>query len=291
MEKKNYTVILVPHAQAKFRKFQVSGLQVRLATAVLVALGVSSAYVTWSYLTTPIDEEQVEHLRQENLKLKEINLSFEQDIRHLQSDLETYEERTRQLAIVAGLDSVAGRESGLGGAITAEELSPDGTVLIRGRLVRLADDLNLVEESFEERLRWMSSVPAVSPVRGLFTSPYGTRQDPITGRRAFHQGVDISAAPGRAVVASADGIVVRSGRIGPLGNAVYISHGYGLTTRYGHLSKLAVEPGQEIERGDVVGYVGNTGRSTGYHLHYEVRRDGKPVNPLGYILDRATRGP
>jgi murein DD-endopeptidase MepM/ murein hydrolase activator NlpD len=87
------------------------------------------------------------------------------------------------------------------------------------------------------------------------------------------------------VLAAADGIVVQAERNGRLGKAVYLSHGYGLTTRYGHLSRFNVTPGQRVKRGDTIGYVGNTGRATGYHLHYEVRLDGRPVNPLGYILD------
>ena len=85
--------------------------------------------------------------------------------------------------------------------------------------------------------------------------------------------------------ASADGIVMRAGMIGGLGNAIYLAHGYGVTTRYGHMSKVEVRPGQRVKRGDIIGRVGNTGRSTGYHLHYEVRQDGQPVNPLVYILD------
>jgi murein DD-endopeptidase MepM/ murein hydrolase activator NlpD len=87
------------------------------------------------------------------------------------------------------------------------------------------------------------------------------------------------------VRAAADGIVVRAGRIGSLGKAVYVAHGFGLTTRYGHLSKIAVQAGQQVRRGDVLGNVGSTGRSTGYHLHYEVHLDGRPVNPVAYILD------
>ena len=90
--------------------------------------------------------------------------------------------------------------------------------------------------------------------------------------------------------ASADGIVLVAGEQGGLGKAVFLAHGYGLTTRYGHMSAITVRPGQRVKRGDVVGRVGSTGRSTGYHLHYEVRVDGDPVNPLAYILDDTTAG-
>ncbi len=129
-------------------------------------------------------------------------------------------------------------------------------------------------------------MPTVTPTGGLFTSGFGVRRDPVNGRPAFHAGLDIAAPPGRAVNATADGVVVLAGPHGDLGNAVMISHGFGLTTRYGHLSATAVQAGQRVHRGDVLGYVGNTGHSTGYHLHYEVVKDGQAVNPLGYILDR-----
>jgi murein DD-endopeptidase MepM/ murein hydrolase activator NlpD len=102
--------------------------------------------------------------------------------------------------------------------------------------------------------------------------------------------VDIAAAPGQPVRASADGIVVEAGEVNGLGRAVYVAHGFGVTTRYGHMSRIDVRPGQRVKRGDIVGRVGNTGRSTGYHLHYEVRVDGDPVNPLAYILDDTAAG-
>jgi murein DD-endopeptidase MepM/ murein hydrolase activator NlpD len=120
------------------------------------------------------------------------------------------------------------------------------------------------------------------------TSGFGYRSDPMTHGPGIHQGVDIAASPGQPVHASAEGIVVRAGEVTGLGLAVYVAHAYGISTRYGHLSHVDVQPGQRVHRGDVVGRVGNTGRSTGYHLHYEVRVDGAAVNPLGYILDDAS---
>ena len=113
------------------------------------------------------------------------------------------------------------------------------------------------------------------------------RARPITGQRAYHSGVDISAPPGKPVKASAEGVVTKTEQYGGLGRAVFVAHGFGVTTVYGHLSRITVTPGQRIERGTIVGLVGNTGRATGYHLHYEVQVNGQPTNPLAYILDRA----
>ena len=112
--------------------------------------------------------------------------------------------------------------------------------------------------------------------------------NPITGQRAFHSGVDISAQPGKPVKASAAGVVIRTEEYGGLGRAVHVAHGFGITTVYGHLSRLTVTPGQRLNRGDIVGLVGNTGRATGFHLHYEVQVNGEAVNPLTYMVDRAT---
>ena len=156
---------------------------------------------------------------------------------------------------------------------------------MQGRLRQIDGTLKAVEARLHQRARWISQTPAITPVKGILTSGFGYRSDPVTHGRGDHQGVDIAAAPGQPVRASADGIVMRAGTIGGLGKAIYLAHGYGVTTRYGHMSKVEVRPGQRVKRGDIIGRVGNTGRSTGYHLHYEVRQDGQPVNPLVYILD------
>ena len=161
---------------------------------------------------------------------------------------------------------------------------------LKERTSQLAGTLNAVEARLNERVRWISATPAIAPVKGIFTSGFGVRADPMTHGRGDHQGVDIAAAPGQPVRASADGVVIRAAEIGGLGQAVFIAHGFGVTTRYGHMSRIEVRPGQRVKRGDIVGRVGNTGRSTGYHLHYEVRVDGDPVNPLAYILDDTAAG-
>jgi murein DD-endopeptidase MepM/ murein hydrolase activator NlpD len=282
---KYHTVILVPHARAKLRKWRVSNLQITVALTAAFALTVTAAFVLFSFFAGGVDSVQVDRLRSQNDSLREANLAFEQSIADLQGKLGDYESRTRKLAIVAGLDGAEGAEAGIGGAFLD---SSDGTDIsfLEYRADRLDGRLDRVEQKLEERMRWISSVPSITPVRGILTSGFGSRRDPITGRRTQHPAIDIAAPPGREVVASADGIVTRAGRIGGLGNAVYLSHGFGLTTRYGHMSKLEVRPGERVERGQVIGHVGSTGRSTGFHLHYEVHVDGEAMNPVGYLLDR-----
>ena len=128
------------------------------------------------------------------------------------------------------------------------------------------------------------SVPSLKPVANLnFSSFYGVRSDPFRGTAAMHAGVDIPGPMGTPVYATADGIVERAGWTGGYGNLVELEHGKGLETRYGHLSKIMVAQGQRVKRGDVIALMGSTGRSTGSHLHYEVRMDGRAVNPVPYL--------
>jgi len=128
-----------------------------------------------------------------------------------------------------------------------------------------------------------NAAPNLWPVEGLVTGSFGERIDPFNGEGAFHRGVDISSSVGQPVVAPADGVVTFADFLGGYGRAIIVDHGHGLTTRYGHLANFAVIAGQEIHRGDTIGYVGLSGRSTGPHLHYEVRINDTPVNPHKYL--------
>jgi murein DD-endopeptidase MepM/ murein hydrolase activator NlpD len=128
-----------------------------------------------------------------------------------------------------------------------------------------------------------NSAPNLWPVEGQVTGSFGERIDPFNGEGAFHSGVDISSNFGHAIVAPADGVVTFTDLMGGYGKAIMIDHGNGISTRYGHLSGYAVTTGQHVHRGDVIGYVGASGRSTGPHLHYEVRINDTPVNPYKYL--------
>jgi murein DD-endopeptidase MepM/ murein hydrolase activator NlpD len=128
-----------------------------------------------------------------------------------------------------------------------------------------------------------NSAPNLWPVEGQVTGSFGERIDPFNGEGAFHSGVDIGSSYGHQVIAPADGVVTFADFLGGYGKAVMLDHGHGISTRYGHLSGYAVTPGQHLHRGDVIGYVGLSGRSTGPHLHYEVRINDTPVNPYKYL--------
>jgi len=130
---------------------------------------------------------------------------------------------------------------------------------------------------------YRSSVPSIWPVEGAVTAGFGERIDPLNGEGAFHSGMDIAATSGTEVVASADGMVLSAGTESGYGNAILLDHGNGMTTKYGHLSKIYVVVGQDVKRSQVIGAVGSTGRTTGPHLHYEVQVQGTPINPAKYL--------
>ena len=138
---------------------------------------------------------------------------------------------------------------------------------------------------FEDQQALLASAPSIWPVRGWVTSDFSVRLDPYTGDRVMHEGLDIAAAIGTLVRAPADGTVVFNGVEGGYGHVLVIDHGYGLKTRYGHLSRIDVKLGEKVKRGQFVAAVGNTGRSTGPHLHYEVRVNGVADNPRKFILE------
>ena len=193
---------------------------------------------------------------------------------------------SRDAAIVAetGLDparlSLPHGEGGVGGPFIPADLDPNAPALDPA-LMRVARDVTTAE-----RLKaLMSFVPVRMPLSGdpTVTSPFGYRADPFLGRLALHPGVDLAEAYGAGVHAAAAGRVVHAGMAGGYGNMVEIDHGNGLATRYAHMSDVLVEEGQEVDKGAILGRLGSTGRSTGPHLHYEVRVDGEPVDPERYL--------
>lgn len=242
----------------------------------VVAAGCLVAFsLGWVYVTKNAAAFELSALESENDALRQENSALEGDLQQLASRVGEFEDRSEDLALIAGIDVAGQSRLGAGG----DELN-----VIDGRIMELEGTFDDLEAALRSRRQRLASTPTLRPVIGLITSSYGTRRDPLTGGRARHTGIDIGALPGRPVVAAADGVVTRAGRINALGKAVYVSHGYGTVTRYGHLSKFVVEPGQKVRRGETVGYVGNTGRTTGYHLHYEVRIHGRAVNPLDYMI-------
>jgi murein DD-endopeptidase MepM/ murein hydrolase activator NlpD len=166
--------------------------------------------------------------------------------------------------------------------------TPEDTFgVLRDLLQGLENRLRYVRRDVETREALASSTPSIWPAHGWLTGTFGGRSDPFSGEPAFHQGLDISTEKGQPVYATADGVVESASYTGDYGNLIVIKHGFGLATRYGHLSGYKVKPGQHVKRGDVVGYVGSTGRATGAHLHYEILANGRLINPLQLLTQPA----
>ena len=152
---------------------------------------------------------------------------------------------------------------------------------VRLEEVRQQDLLRALRENRDA----LASMPSIWPVVGFISSSFGGRSSPFGGGGQFHKGLDISNRMGTPVLAAAQGAVFLAARDGAYGNSVEINHGGGIVTKYGHMQRWAVQPGQWVKRGEIIGYIGMSGRTTGPHLHYEVRLNGVPVNPMRYILE------
>lgn len=177
------------------------------------------------------------------------------------------------------------------GELTAQSSDRDYASLVV-RIDKAVKETQLKEQSvielwegLSERQSLLNSTPNIKPARGWLTSGFGYRQNPFTGKSTMHAGLDIAASPGSPVYAPADGLVIFASYDESYGKLVSIDHGYGVTTRFGHNSQIYVHVGQRVSKWDVIAAVGNTGRSTGPHLHYEVRINSVPVDPINFILD------
>jgi murein DD-endopeptidase MepM/ murein hydrolase activator NlpD len=175
---------------------------------------------------------------------------------------------------------------GSGTASQAATAADTPLSVLRDLLGAIEDRLVLVRSGVERRQALAAATPSIWPVTGWLSSPYGDRRDPFTGTDDFHPGLDISSPQGSPIRAPADAVVTTAAPSGAYGNLIVLDHGFGIVTKYGHLSRFAVDEGDEVKRGDVIGYVGSTGRSTSAHLHYEIWMNGRLTNPLRLLAQR-----
>ena len=190
---------------------------------------------------------------------------------------------------IADTSSSSGTFSSFSYAQSLNELSSLRTTALSGELTQ-AYALGINPVTSGTNWRKLLEAPTLWPVMGRISSSFGERQDPINGEEgSFHPGIDIAAAFGTPVRAPADGIVLKASFGDGYGREIIIDHGNGISTLYGHLSGYAVTPGERVRRGQVIGYLGDSGRSTGPHLHYEVRIHNAPVNPHKYLLETVTQ--
>jgi len=242
----------------------------------------------------------VSDLLHQNDSLMMENTSYREATSELVSQVASLQAAAEDLGNRAAVDPDAARamkrlpssitKRAMGGGSTVSDLTaPLSTMmssaepafgLLRDVLQIIERKLDQARPNVERREALAAATPSIWPLTGWISSAYGNRSDPFNGGPDFHGGVDIYAESGQPVGATADGTVVSARYSGNYGNLVTIDHGFGIGTRYGHLSRFAVFEGQQVRRGEVVGLVGSTGRSTSPHLHYEITLDGRPANPL-----------
>ena len=274
-----------------------------MAAATLMYLGISD------YLRLKNEVKDVHSLRsslqmQEELVVQHQSqiVSFSNKINTLNkklADLGNFEQKIR---IIANLEPNNDGSSifGVGGS-DPEDLDPttmmeqDYQELVRDMHVEISEidqashnqqqSFSTIFSQLEGKRNLLAATPSIRPLKGWISSRFGYRESPFTGRREFHRGLDIATHAGSPIIAPANGLVTFAGSKGLMGNMVAIEHGFGMVTRYGHTQKLLKKKGERVKRGEVIALVGNTGRSTGPHLHYEVRLNGVAVNPMNYFFN------
>ncbi|HEX5875046.1 MAG TPA: M23 family metallopeptidase [Pyrinomonadaceae bacterium] len=262
-------------SRARVQRIRVEKRSVTIFCALLLLLGVALFYGLYG-LT-----QQAAHLRIEfeNQRLRAENERQRQELEKLNNRVEKVEDTSRKLAEKSGVVDAAVPLPGTGGpSLPLDEMA---YATLASKMSRLEEDMRAHEAILRER----GYTPTVWPVEGTLEGGFGGRRNPFGGGGyEFHSGQDIEAPPGAPVVAGASGRVSFVGWQNGYGQLVIVDHGGGLTTRYGHLSSIDVQLDQTVSRGQLLGKVGSTGRSTGPHLHYEVRINDQPVNPLQYLL-------
>jgi murein DD-endopeptidase MepM/ murein hydrolase activator NlpD len=297
MAKKFFSLIIVPHNRGKFKTITLSEKKVKILIMVFTLLFTALTVFLIDYFSMNVTRQKYRELFDENSRQKQAIAKYKVSINKLKADIDDFETYAKKINVMAGLKSpevlkevgVGGGDRGSDQEMISSNYSQDVGLNRAQKISRKADgidkNLNTLVRFFEDQTAQLASTPTIWPTTGWLVSAYGPRTDPFTGKSAFHYGMDIASSFGNPIVATADGFVshVKREKIG--GNTVIISHGGGFTTVYCHLSKFAVKAGQRVKRWDVIGYIGQTGKALGPHVHYEVRRNGKAVNPYKYILE------
>lgn len=292
MISKRYGILIADRTTGTVHRFS---LRVRPAVAVFAAI--LSLPIGWSVHSRWTAHSQIDELRLQNARLEIENSSYRATAAELTSSIQAL--RTGVTDIASRLEVSAVRSASidhlpetvrtatLGSDVPT--IAPDATFnLLAELLATLGQRLQVVRHGVALREALVDATPNMWPADGWLSASYGYREDPFTGERDFHPAVDISTRRGQPVYATATGRIASAGRSGNYGNLIEIAHGFGLSTRYGHLSDYAVNTGDTVMRGDVIGYVGATGRATGYHVHYEVWVNGRTLNPLRLTPENPT---
>jgi murein DD-endopeptidase MepM/ murein hydrolase activator NlpD len=299
MMPRRYTIVLADRRTGVTRRWTI-----RVRPIVAATLGVLATPILVGWILRVGAAAEAQHLRTANATLLQENFSYREATGTLTAQIESLQSAISDLGDRARVDPTTARAmdklppqiknqggtsmEGASALLTPEVSSSPETAfgVLKSVLSSLESHLNIVRRTMEKRDALLAATPSIWPVHGWLSAGFGMRPDPFTAQSDFHPGLDISAEKGTPVQATADGLVELAAPSGDYGNLVIIDHGFGLVTRYGHLSKFAVWPGQRVKRGDIIGFVGSTGRATGPHLHYEVLANAKLMNPLQLLAGK-----
>ncbi|WP_457571051.1 M23 family metallopeptidase [Desulfovulcanus sp.] len=301
MISQKYQIVIFKDKQGSCRKFRLRGWTALFILLVVIVLVGTNIYLWRNFQKFRSIEKQLTLSKALVQKQKVQLLTFANKIKKLETDLSRIREFDTKLRVMMNLEPEQVSLNSLGGAPDKGFPTSAYFPLYRQELLarkmhnfldQLSTEARLEEirqqeliESIRSQKNILAATPSIWPTQGWISSEFGYRISPFTGRREFHKGLDISGPVGTPIYAPADGKVVFTGRDGAYGITLVIDHGLGITSRYAHLSRYVVKKNQRVTRGEIIAYMGNTGRSTGPHLHYEVRLNGMPVNPLRYILN------
>jgi len=311
--RKKISFVVLSNSGAPAKQICASKTSIRLVSVFLAACLIFFGYVIYDYFqlkeTTVHLQNREIHLTSELVEIqnqrKQIQ-EFAGEINSLKNKLVALNNFETKIRIIANIEKTDESKNifGVGGSVPEDldarvPLMEKHNSLMRDMHEQI-DELNRASihqqnefesllKSLEDQQNLLASTPAIRPIsrgeKSWVTSNFGFRQSPFTGQREFHQGYDISTREGTPIMATADGVVIYASRKGLLGNTILVDHGHGMVTRYGHCQKFLKKRGEKVKRWEPIALVGDTGRSTGPHVHYEVRLNGIPVNPFKYILN------
>lgn len=303
------TFILLSGNGSRIRQFSSSKVALAAGALLSIVIMIGMGLLVQDYLNLKQAAAQVSQLQTkvaardaEIVHQKRQIECFANEINQLKLNLVALDSFEKKIRVIANLEKPDDEENlfGVGGAApedldTSASLRRDQSGLIRSmhdqveQLERASysqeSDFTSLLDQLNEKKNLLACTPSIRPAKGWISSHFGYRISPFTGRRELHAAYDIANREGSKIIAPANGVVTFAGKKGSYGNLLIIDHGYGLVTRYGHIKKFEVKKGAKVHRGDIIAKMGNTGRSTGPHVHYEVRLNGVPVNPEKYILN------
>lgn len=284
-----FTVLIIPEGSHRVRRFSVKRTALQVASGVLLFSLIASCLAFAHYLQINFDQQELQKLQAQNRTQQRELHRLSASLNDLRKEMVVLAQNDAKVRVLAKLSKPRPDVlTGVGGS--AEEDVADNFSALQRQIDSIREAIDLRRESQEEiqgflndQRSLLASKPKGLPAHGWLTSGFGMRNSPFSGKRKMHEGLDIAARTGTPVIATGDGIVSRAETAPGYGKLLVIDHGYGYRTYYAHNSKLLVKVGQRVKRGDKIAAIGNTGSSTGSHLHYEVRLNGLPVNPRNFL--------